>query len=39
MMPAIDDKLKIEPSPLATMAGAAYLMPKNRHDPVPVVGQ
>jgi hypothetical protein len=29
MMPAIDDRLMIDPPPLATMAGIAYLMPKN----------
>src|ERR1700724_2022791 len=29
MMPAIDDRLTIDPPPLATMAGIAYLRPKN----------
>src|SRR5437016_11438813 len=28
MMPAIDDRLTIDPPPLATIAGIAYLMPK-----------
>src|SRR5438477_12765188 len=28
-MPAIDDRLTIDPPPLATMAGTACLMPKN----------
>src|SRR3954447_332442 len=29
MMPAIDDRLTIDPPPLAIKAGTAYLMPKN----------
>ena len=29
MMPAIDDRLTIDPPPLAIMAGIACLMPKN----------
>ena len=29
MMPAIDDRLTVDPPPLATIAGIAYLMPKN----------
>src|SRR5712672_54340 len=40
MTPAIDDRLTIDPPPLATIAGIAYLMPKNT--PVaftPVLGE
>src|ERR1700730_7320009 len=29
MMPAIDERLTIDPPPLAIMGGTAYLMPKN----------
>jgi hypothetical protein len=29
MIPAIDDRLMMDPPPLATMAGIAYLIPKN----------
>jgi len=29
MIPAIDDRLTIDPPPFAIMAGIAYFMPKN----------